>query len=821
MVRRVFQILWLATALATMARAEGHGLSLVSFRTQPGNLFAWDRWAEAVVLVKNESANAQTVRVVLELPGGEREGLKAVFGRYVTLAAQSKQEVRFVARFPSSQAMPRQTTAGFPVRLRLMKNEAVLVEDTFYSIPLADSATRILWGEGPEDAFAYHLRKNLRAKAERSLHDAHITIAQTENLPYHLFGYDPFDLVVLSQWRGSGLDALQTESLLNWVRAGGRLLVIAGSHWFSRPNPALAEYLPLWPAESYPVSILPSVETWAGDLGIADGVRVFDGPRAADRIVMGDDDQPILLCRPLGHGAVWFLAVDIDRHNAKATDGMLVFMSKVVGLAAEGNPPSVPLASSTAGNILGQLVALKIVSREMMALGLGLYVLLVIGTLVAARLMKRAEWAYAVVVLLAGVGFLLLYGISQRARQASAGQIERARIYLATLKPGDSCATLTAVEGYFPNTARTLDWSTSELASFDSTAAPIADFAKGAMDLVEMQKRDTCGIGGWMLKPNTLRAMNLRSFANVPGNARFGARLTRDGLRFEIQSDLPWKLDHAFLKWNRFVIPVPDIVPEKEIVVETWKHAGHVGRYETGMVREGTQAARNMLRQVLLPDALIQQPTRIDVQRMLQSSRNRGMYRIVMGGFTSEDPHFWKQPDSRASDTSLGLWLILGNAGLLSADDEFWMPAGVADLEMSTKEGRISYLGDGNFAALHEETVVAFFRLPACLQEVEIQELLLHGNFDSLHFQSAIQVGFGTATEEPKQWIKLPMAAQMRIPHGKQSFAEGIDSLWVRVNVTRRPGVRVSSDGTGTLGQSWTLRGLDLSLRGKKLGSAL
>jgi hypothetical protein len=809
--------------LASSLQAAGSGLSIVLFRVEPSNLFAWNQWAEGAATIKNESAEEQSFRIVLEMPGEGREGLKVVFGRYVTLAPMSQQEVRFMVRFPSSAVVVSTDPQPFPMKIRLMRNETILAEDKAYSLPLADVSTRILWCQEASNELGYHFQKRLRTKGEREISDARITMTQSRNLPYFLHGYSAYNGVVISSWDAAGLDAMQTESLLNWVRNGGHLLVIAGSHWFTRPNAALAEALPLWPDESYPISTLPEIEAWAGDLGIADGVRVYDGPRADARIVIGNEDQPILLSRPLGHGVVWILTLDVDRRLKLPTDGMNAFMGRVLALLVDGSAPPSGIVPQSSSNILGQLVAMKIVARETMALWLGIYLLAIVLALVAARLLKRNEWGYAVVLLVALANFAFLSVQSQRQRQASAGQIERARIYLASMKENDSNASLTAVEGFFPARLRTLDWSSSELTGFDTLAMPtsLTALGLGTPELVELQRRDTGGIAFWMLKPNTLRALGMISFARMPGEgSRFSTRLTSEGVRIEIQNGLPWKLEQPFFKWNRFVTCLPDLVPGKKTSIDTWKSPALLGKYQGGLVHGGAQEARNLLRQVLLPDPPTQQSVQARLQSLLQRSR-RPPPRIALGGYTTEDPRFWKKPDSRATDTSLGLWLIQGQDSLLTADNEFWMPPGIAELELASKEGRVSYLGDGNFASPNEDNIQAFFRLPPCLQGVEIRELTLHGNFESLHFQPSIEVAFGTYSATPKEWIRLSWASQMRIPHDKAAFGNGIDGVWVKIGISRRAGVSRSADGIGTLGQHWILRGLDLSLRGKKTGPSL
>ena len=810
------------SSITLMAAPEAKSdLAIVLFRVKPNNIFRWERWAEAEVRVKNEGAVAQQARIVVDFPS-VKDNFRAVFSRPVTLPPRSQQEIKFMVRFPSSFAMPSGGAKGFPVQVRLMRETSTLSQEIFHSVPASDAGLFLLWCGDGDASLAYHLKKSPREGDFKGLRDFSLVASRIENLPHHAMGYDSFDMVILSDWEQKMMDPLQNESLLNWVRRGGKLLVIAGPHWLARPNRFLAEKLPLWPVESYQTSVLPEVEAWAGDLGIADGVSVMDGPRAPAEILMGNEDQPLLMRRPLGLGFIFFLTLDVDRHNGKPAKGMTRFMLKALNFVGES--PGLPAAfsESFARQALEQLVAVRIIPRERMMTWLGAYGLLIVLLLVIGRLTRRPEWSYAGVAILAAAWFFMMQQWSRRERKSSAGQIERVRAYLAESREGDPFTLFTGVEGFFPSSPRQLNAATAGLSTFDATVFPIAGLGADRAERIEIQSHDRAGIGSWQLTPNTLRIVSIQSLLqSAHHGARYTARLTPEGLLLEVQSHFPWKLEQPFFKWNRFALPLPDIAAGQTARIETWKHSADWGRYQSGMIQSGQSAGRNLLRQVILPDALRGWPEGMDVQRTLQRIHGKHTRQMALGGFTSEDPLFWSQSDAKGTEATMGLWMVLGNENLLSAAPEFSMPPGIAGFELQGKEKRISYLGDSNFGGTHEDQIPAAFVLPSCLREIEAGEIVVHADFGSLHFEPAIQVGIGSPTAEPRQWIAMPWSRAMRVPGSPFVLKEGADRIWVKVDIRRRENARAASaEGADSLSQSWYLRDLDVSLRGKKSAGA-
>lgn len=797
-----------------------------------------------MVRVKNESGQSHTVRVAVDFPGA-RQSLRTVYATPLTLPARSMMDVRLMVRFPSMLAISANSGSGaikgLPVRVRLMKEEIELVTETFYSIPVSEDGFTVLWAEGEDNEVGFSVKKGSRsgsglnssppgvkAVAEKNMpihpsaphlrKEFNVEVAPASKIPHRLMGYDSYDLVFLSSWKVDGLDPLQIDSLLNWVRGGGQLVLIAGEHMLKKPLRELAEVSPIWPAEHYSVSTLPEIEKYWGDLGIADGISIWDGPRASAEILMGNEDQPLVTARRLGNGSVYFFAADPARDHT-ATLGMVRFFQAVVAAAADRatSPPS--FAEGSAKQILEQLVAVRILPRSTMILWLGIYGVLIVSVLVGSRYTKRPEFGYGLVALVACGLFFFLHLRSKPGNNRSDGQVERARAFFAELPMGGSDAAVHGMEGFFPTTQRN---ARLEFQSFDGTVFPQPGIGAERPEVVEIWTRDQSGIGSWQISPNTLRAANFATLMKLPaGKLHYSARLTRDGLLLEVDSTLPWKLMQPFLKWNRFIYPLPDLVDGHPLKLETWKDTSSWGHYQSSSLQGGASVARGLLRQVVFPDIRRRWESTGNIQNFISLIQGNMGHSIALAGFSSESAPLWKEKDSSTSEAVIGMWMVDGNEAMLAVDPEFYLPPGIAEMELSGKDGRVSYMGGGNFSGGREETISIKFRLPSALRQSVVQELTFHGEFESLHFKPMMEVGFGTAHEPPTQWIPLAWSSEMPFPDPSNSFPEQKDTAWVRIKIVRNESSKPkTNDGSASISQVWSIRGLDLSMKGKLKGIA-
>ncbi len=812
---RFLALFFLVAAGRICAQMEEGGLSILLFQTHPSGTARWERWEEATVRLKNERHEAFEGRLSVDFPSASREGASFAYSRPVSLPARSLIEVNLMVCFPPSSARPRDKQNMLPVRLRLMKGAAILAQDIFPCAIQSDEGPPIAWGDVGECALPYRLKRQAREAGKKASPDGSgrrayaIEVVAPDRFPRRATGWGGYDAVVLSRWDARHrLDALQSEALAAWVKGGGRLLVVAGAHWNDLPNPTLAALLPLRPSERYRTSHLPALSSVFGDLGIEDGVEVYDGDRAPSRILLGDERQPFLLERRIGLGAILFLALDVDRVKGADAVGMERLVRRALAETTRSVPAPFFANPAKVRETVESLVAVKILPRGKMALWLGGYVALAAAALLVARAFRRAEYGHLGVGLVAGAVAFGLSSTSRAMRREGGEAIERVRAYIAEFASDESSVRLEGIEGFFPMKERKF----SGLLARDHSLVEPALAGSTRAEVIEFTTDDMPGLGAWTLQPNALRALRLdaRLTTKAPPLV-WSARLTRQGVLVKATSSLEWPLESAFLKWNRFVAPMGAFASGETREIATWKLSDFLGRYETSNLQGRWARVEGILRRMVYPDPRSRLGRHDALQTILQQAGAAASRPVAMGGFTRASPPLWEEGEEDAQGV-VGLWLSRGDEELLEADSEFFLPRGVARLVLDGKSGRISHLGEGDFAGSGEEEIVAIFRLPSACRGAMLRGARVFGAFDSLHFKATAKVCWTAKTAAPSEWreVAWPAAEGAEAPDPRP----GEERLWVQISVRRTQGG--APPGSFSSLQRWSLRGLDLSVSGSK-----
>lgn len=142
------------------------------------------------------------------------------------------------------------------------------------------------------------------------------------------------DLVELAR------DPEAVAALERWVRAGGRLVVLASDRPFWRDT-ALEALLPARvdgsPAVEHSGALAPALGHLQGDVPLLAAV-----PRPDARVVISGERWPVLVERDLGRGQVALCLVDVDREVIRGAENVETFMARL--LAGGRAPPPGPRA---------------------------------------------------------------------------------------------------------------------------------------------------------------------------------------------------------------------------------------------------------------------------------------------------------------------------------------------------------------------------------------------------------------------------------------------------------------------------------------------
>ncbi len=123
---------------------------------------------------------------------------------------------------------------------------------------------------------------------------------------------EAINLIMLSDVDSGALSSAQQQALVDWVAAGGELIVTGGQNWQATAA-GVADLLPLTPTASREVAGLQPLATWLrldADLSAQTIIATGDLRPEAQVLVAAADDEPLLARWSFGGGTVDYLAAD-------------------------------------------------------------------------------------------------------------------------------------------------------------------------------------------------------------------------------------------------------------------------------------------------------------------------------------------------------------------------------------------------------------------------------------------------------------------------------------------------------------------------------
>jgi hypothetical protein len=241
--------------------------------------------------------------------------------------------------------------------------------------------------------------------------DAAVAFLTLDDLPEVSPAWNALDVLVLDDTDTSRLTAGQLAALRAWVEGGGQLVVTGGP---GGPTTAagVADLLPVTITGTESVADLPALAEFAGEALDAPGPYVVTrGDLTAGEALIDQDGLPLLARRPLGRGAVTFLALDPKAAPLAGWAGGERLWDSIARNAPIPPPWAAGIRDSFASTqAVATIPGLRLPSVWQLVLFLFLYTL-VIGPInfLILRRMKRRELAWvtipALVLLFSAVTF--------------------------------------------------------------------------------------------------------------------------------------------------------------------------------------------------------------------------------------------------------------------------------------------------------------------------------------------------------------------------------------------------------------------------------
>jgi hypothetical protein len=801
--RPVLLALALALAFSSVALAPPEAPRIKNAQAGFSGQFRNRHWTPLRVDIEN-AGPARTGLLVAELEGAFTKQ-RVQFTRPVFLPAQSVRQFEFPILPDARPGQPDKVRMERVVSVKLTdgglhtwsQNEAIgnqVAEDAFFLL-ICDASFTGYRGLrdttiGPE--------KRVFARAQTAL----------KNLPRRPLDLRGFDALVLGGLAETELSPLQLAAVRDYVAVGGHLIVLPSAA--PGISPALAELLPGTFVFTQRVETLPAV---AGEFIFTNGVNIARLIAERGETLAGSRERPWVLSRNAGAGRVTMLAFDAGSEEFNAWPGAKDYWRELLGNAPQflHHADRLLARSPQTERVLASLSGIKVLSRH----GVLLYLVGVCGglllVLAAARFTARPERGWAVA---GGLALLTaLATVTMAARWKATPEPFLNEVYVATARSGEDVGRVQAALGLFSPAERTFTLQTgpdtASLTPGHSTLTP--------PDLFRLDYEAQLSVSNLAVRADDLRTLIGRAPQTAVRAPVLRARIGADGLSLVVSNRSDAALSAPFLKFNRFVVPLPDVAPGAQVERTGLRVNTH--SVSTELLRSTRQQERERLREAFFPTPVYSGDLAMsyDERRFQKLLRGREPLPVLFSW--SDAPAFpLATIEPSVARRAVGLLAVEGTIEFTGP--MLLLPTGVMPVQLRNLGAHAFERSEGCFASGRPGQVALEFSLPPGCPALTAQELTVHFEFRGAAFQPAVYVAagdFDIQGEMQKLFArmeKLSATPPARVPEPGRFLKAGARSVIVVVDVSHSAeGKKLGTSMNPNL-HTWQLRDLDLELKG-------
>jgi hypothetical protein len=535
--------------------------AVVQSKTQPSldvvrlgynRLLRPGQWAPVQLVLKNPTAKAAEVKVVIfaEEPDGTRQPmvthtelrLPPYSTRWHTTYALVDRCDRVVVElYDAGRFASRQTVEPFVAGAREMLSVAFSAGTETYGCRQDEDA------KDPVGRMRFH------------------NPAAVEDLPARWAGYDPIDVIIIGALPAEGLTVVQETAIVDWVRAGGLLILSPGLQPDRYAGTVIDSISPVRVLGARKVQDIPVLTKQYGPfVNRPEGIGLVECAVRDGVVQQRDGLFPLVVVRREGAGAVAFVAVDLSSERVTGWLGLKRFYRSLIDgtdrLPRTGGTQS-PVVATEA---LNQAVGVRVLPRGAVALVMGLYLAGVVGALYFMR--GRREWAFVVVIVAAPVLAVVINFVGLAASGVTGTTV--AGLHVVRSKAGETGAFATSYYALLSPDEAKADLSLPDRPS-SFLSAPIAQpaeisknsaaAAETARETVDFLDGDVKSLDKLHIRPRGISTFESIHGATMPGALDVKAAAGPDGLRVQVTNRSNRTVRRAFVVCNRNVAALGDL----------------------------------------------------------------------------------------------------------------------------------------------------------------------------------------------------------------------------------------------------------------------
>ena len=161
-----------------------------------------------------------------------------------------------------------------------------------------------------------------------------VVILSYANLPENVLGFQNLDALFIANTDTSNLSLDQYNAIKLWINQGGHLILGGGTNWQSTLF-GFEEILPLKINSSRTLNILSGFSSFGDALDLLDIILVEGTLQEESRILLNDDEHPLVVQRKLGAGTVSLINFDPNISSFRKSENALLFYDYLLGSTSD------------------------------------------------------------------------------------------------------------------------------------------------------------------------------------------------------------------------------------------------------------------------------------------------------------------------------------------------------------------------------------------------------------------------------------------------------------------------------------------------------
>ncbi|HRU06523.1 MAG TPA: hypothetical protein P5137_12205 [Candidatus Brocadiia bacterium] len=395
--------------------------------------------------------------------------------------------------------------------------------------------------------------------------------SQFSELPTRWQGYDAADVLAVGSLPPEGINPAQEQAIVDWVRAGGLLILCPGGSPARWENTLIEQISPVQRLGARLVQAVPPIEALYGPIPGNTRIGLTESTVRDGRVLLQWDQFPLIVTRNEGVGKVVFVAFDLANERLTAWPALRDLYADLI--IPRGRIPS-PAGSGFPGQALtalNEMAGVKVLGRWVLAVCVIVNLAVTLAVFILLR--KRREAAFAALLVIAPLMAVAINLIGS----AASGIVETtlAGVHVVQTSAGQAKAAVNSCYALLsPSAARVDVCHPGEPSAFPDALLPYTLRVSGRPSAASAPSQrftftdtDIKRVEGVEVRPRSPVHFQSSRVATPTGAIEATATCAADGIRFDLVNKSKERFSEGFVAANRNVAAFGALAPGQKTTV--------------------------------------------------------------------------------------------------------------------------------------------------------------------------------------------------------------------------------------------------------------